>query len=157
MNENSLYIRTTPSQTSTLRSGVGLGEKFCGEICRVIIIIMNVLNTCSRNASNASACIPRPPTCEYDCRECSSYHEADGVAILARITATSSDQRLGELGALASTAFAMYEGRKAKVDPEHAQKHQLEAGAGALGAVLSAGYAYNEHRQKNAHNGQRYE
>ncbi|KAH7315668.1 hypothetical protein KP509_21G060500 [Ceratopteris richardii] len=100
----------------------------------------------------------RPPTCEYDCRERASYHEAGRSSYpSAHNSNFKRNERLGELGALASTAFAMYEGRKAKVDPEHAQKHQLEAGAAALGAVASAGYAYYEHRQKNAHNGQRYE
>ncbi|CAL4959299.1 unnamed protein product [Urochloa decumbens] len=61
-------------------------------------------------------------------------------------------ERLGEFGALAGGAFALYEGHRAKKDPEHAQRHKIEAGAATAAALGAGGYAYHEHReQKEAH------
>ncbi|CAL4945408.1 unnamed protein product [Urochloa decumbens] len=61
-------------------------------------------------------------------------------------------ERLGEFGALAGGAFALYEGHRAKKDPEHAQRHKIEAGVATAAALGAGGYAYHEHReQKEAH------
>ncbi|KAF8646827.1 hypothetical protein HU200_065628 [Digitaria exilis] len=59
-----------------------------------------------------------------------------------------SKERLGELGALAGGAFALYEGHRAKKDPEHAQRHKIEAGVATAAALGAGGYAYHEHREQ---------
>ncbi|GLJ45132.1 hypothetical protein SUGI_0950060 [Cryptomeria japonica] len=46
-------------------------------------------------------------------------------------------EHMAEMGALATGAFALYEGHEAKVDPQHAGRHKMEAeiaGAAAVGA-----------------------
>lgn len=61
-------------------------------------------------------------------------------------------ERLGEVGALAGGAFALYEGHRAKKDPANAQRHKIEAGVATAAALGAGGYAYHEHReQKEAH------
>nr|QPO15910.1 late embryogenesis abundant protein 17 [Leymus chinensis] len=57
-------------------------------------------------------------------------------------------ERVGEAGALATGAFAMYEGYEAKKDPAHARKHQIEAGVAGTAALGAGGYAYHEHREQ---------
>ncbi|KAG2603470.1 abscisic stress-ripening protein 5-like [Panicum virgatum] len=57
-------------------------------------------------------------------------------------------ERLGEIGALAGGAFALYEGHRAKKDPEHAQRHKMEAGVATAAALGAGGYAYHEHREQ---------
>lgn len=45
-----------------------------------------------------------------------------------------------------------YEGHRAQKDPEHKQKHMIEAGLAGAAALGAGGYAYHEHReQKEAH------
>ncbi|KAF0893610.1 hypothetical protein E2562_028024 [Oryza meyeriana var. granulata] len=57
-------------------------------------------------------------------------------------------ERMGEIGALASGAFALYEGHQAKKDPANAQRHRIEQGVAAVGALGAGGYAYHEHREQ---------
>uniref|UniRef100_A0ACD5XII7 Uncharacterized protein n=1 Tax=Avena sativa TaxID=4498 RepID=A0ACD5XII7_AVESA len=57
-------------------------------------------------------------------------------------------ERMGEVGALATGAFALYEGYEAKKDPAHAQKHKIEAGLAGAAALGAGGYAYHEHREQ---------
>ncbi|XP_066307991.1 abscisic stress-ripening protein 5-like [Miscanthus floridulus] len=59
-------------------------------------------------------------------------------------------ERLGEVGALAGGAFALYEGHRAKQDPANAQRHKIEAGVAAAAALGGGGYAYHEHREQKA-------
>ncbi|KAL5227694.1 hypothetical protein ABZP36_015959 [Zizania latifolia] len=57
-------------------------------------------------------------------------------------------ERLGEVGALASGAFALYEGHRAKKDPANAQRHRIEQGVAAVAALGAGGYAYHEHHEQ---------
>lgn len=57
-------------------------------------------------------------------------------------------ERLGEVGALAGGAFALYEGHRAKKDPEHAQRHRIEQGVAGAAALGAGGYAYHEHHEQ---------
>uniref|UniRef100_A0A0E0KQK9 SET domain-containing protein n=1 Tax=Oryza punctata TaxID=4537 RepID=A0A0E0KQK9_ORYPU len=57
-------------------------------------------------------------------------------------------ERLGEVGALAAGAFAMYERHQAKKDPENAQRHRIEEGVAAVAALGSGGFAFHEHHDK---------
>jgi hypothetical protein len=57
-------------------------------------------------------------------------------------------ERMGEVGALATGAFAIYEGYEAKKDPAHAQRHQIEAGVAGAAALGAGGYAFHEHREQ---------
>ena len=57
-------------------------------------------------------------------------------------------ERLGEVGALAGGAFALYEGHQAKKDPANAQRHRIEQGVAAVAALGAGGYAYHEHREQ---------
>ncbi|TVU36900.1 hypothetical protein EJB05_18855 [Eragrostis curvula] len=57
-------------------------------------------------------------------------------------------ERIGEVGAVASGAFALYEGHRAKKDPEHKQKHMIEAGLAGAAAMGAGGYAFHEHREQ---------
>ncbi|RIQ89812.1 hypothetical protein D2E30_24020 [Mycobacteroides abscessus] len=57
-------------------------------------------------------------------------------------------ERVGEVGAIAAGAFALYEGYEAKKDPAHARKHQIEAGVAGAAALGAGGYAYHEHREQ---------
>ena len=57
-------------------------------------------------------------------------------------------ERVGEVGALAAGAFALYEGYEVKKDPAHARKHQIEAGVAGAAALGAGGYAYHEHREQ---------
>ena len=41
-----------------------------------------------------------------------------------------------------------YEGHRAKKDPEHAQRHKIEAGVATAAALGAGGYAYHEHREQ---------
>ncbi|KAG0541138.1 hypothetical protein BDA96_03G470500 [Sorghum bicolor] len=59
-------------------------------------------------------------------------------------------ERLGEVGALAGGAFALYEGHRATKDPANAQRHKIEAGVAAAAALGAGGYAYHEHREQKA-------
>jgi hypothetical protein len=45
-------------------------------------------------------------------------------------------------------ALLQYEGHRAKKDPEHAQRHKVEAGVAAAAALGAGGYAYHEHREQ---------
>ncbi|KAH7441864.1 hypothetical protein KP509_03G059300 [Ceratopteris richardii] len=58
------------------------------------------------------------------------------------------NERIGEVGAAVAGAFALYELNEAKVDPEHARRHKLEAKLAGAVAVGSANYAYHEHLEK---------
>ncbi|MCO5563241.1 hypothetical protein L7F22_016878 [Adiantum nelumboides] len=60
----------------------------------------------------------------------------------------SRNEHIGEVGAAAAGAFALYELHEAKVDPAHARRHKLEAKLAGAVAVGSANYAYHEHREK---------
>ncbi|KAI5067916.1 hypothetical protein GOP47_0016261 [Adiantum capillus-veneris] len=67
---------------------------------------------------------------------------------LADVKRHSRNERIGEVGAAAAGAFALYELHEAKVDPEHARRHKLEAKLAGAVAVGSANYAYHEHKEK---------
>jgi len=41
-----------------------------------------------------------------------------------------------------------YEGHRAKKDPEHAQRHKIEAGVATAAALGAGGYAYHEHHEQ---------
>ncbi|EPS59139.1 hypothetical protein M569_15671, partial [Genlisea aurea] len=59
-------------------------------------------------------------------------------------------EHLGELGAVAAGAFALYEKHKAKTDPEHERRHRIEEGVAAAAALGAGGYAWHEHHEKKA-------
>lgn len=48
-------------------------------------------------------------------------------------------EHLGEVGAVAAGAFALYEKHEVKADPEHARRHKLEEEATAVGVVAGGG------------------
>ena len=58
------------------------------------------------------------------------------------------EEHLGEVGALAAGAFAMYEAHKSKTDTEHAGRHKIEAEVAGTAAVGAAGFAVYEHFEK---------
>ncbi|KAI5084325.1 hypothetical protein GOP47_0000494 [Adiantum capillus-veneris] len=100
---------------------------------------------------------PPPQGAGYE-RVNSGYYERRGEGEGYRVHNNNyqRNERLGELGAVAAGAFALYEEGKTKTDPMHATKHKHEAEGAALGALGSGGYAYYEHRQKEAYNDRRY-
>ena len=63
-------------------------------------------------------------------------------------TAKFIPQHLGETGAVAAGAFALYEKHEAKKDPEHAHRHKIEEEVAAAAAVGSGGFAFHEHHEK---------
>ncbi|KAH6800142.1 hypothetical protein C2S52_000606 [Perilla frutescens var. hirtella] len=57
-------------------------------------------------------------------------------------------EHLGEMGALAAGAFALYEKHEAKKDPVNKQRHKIEEEVAAAAAVGAGGYAFHEHHEK---------
>ncbi|KAG6776201.1 hypothetical protein POTOM_019707 [Populus tomentosa] len=57
-------------------------------------------------------------------------------------------EHVGELGAAAAGAFAMYEKHEAKKDPEHAHRHKIEEEIAAAAAVGTGGFGFHEHHEK---------
>ncbi|QHN79179.1 Abscisic stress-ripening protein [Arachis hypogaea] len=57
-------------------------------------------------------------------------------------------EHLGEFGAAAAGAYALYEKHEAKKDPEHAHRHKIEEEVAAAAAVGSGGFAFHEHHEK---------
>eukprot|EP00250_Pteridium_aquilinum_P023091 c26185_g1_i1 orf=140-769(-) len=67
---------------------------------------------------------------------------------IADVRRHGMNERIGEIGAAAAGAFALYELHEAKVDPAHARRHKTEAQVAGAIALGSASYAYHEHKEK---------
>ncbi|KAJ7536989.1 hypothetical protein O6H91_12G091500 [Diphasiastrum complanatum] len=74
--------------------------------------------------------------------------QASNVDAQENVDKYSRNEHLGEGGALAAGAYALYERHEAKEDPENAGRHTIEEDVGAATAVGAAGYAAYEHHQK---------
>ncbi|PKU68971.1 Abscisic stress-ripening protein 1 [Dendrobium catenatum] len=57
-------------------------------------------------------------------------------------------EHLGEAGALAAGAFALYEKHESKKHPEQGHRHKIEEEVAAAVGVASGGYAFHEHHEK---------
>ncbi|KAH6782523.1 hypothetical protein C2S51_007816 [Perilla frutescens var. frutescens] len=57
-------------------------------------------------------------------------------------------EHLGEMGAMAAGAFALYEKHEAKKDPENKHRHKIEEEVAAAAAVGAGGFAFHEHHDK---------
>ncbi|CAK9857441.1 unnamed protein product [Sphagnum jensenii] len=68
------------------------------------------------------------------------------------------NEHRAEMGALGTAVFAAHEKHEEKVDPEHAQRHHMEAQAAEVATLGLGGYAlYEHHEAQTMHKAEKHE
>jgi hypothetical protein len=68
------------------------------------------------------------------------------------------NEHRAEMGALGTAVFAAHEKHEEKVDPEHAQRHHMEAQAAEAATLGLGGYALYEHHEAHTmHKAEKHE